>query len=98
MPAPYFPNQTQENLELEMALRKVVSPLSDELQLSTYSAISKTIPGFEPTDFHVENGRVLASQRGQTISYVRPVPLVKLSHIIFGYEELLQRKYRLPGF
>jgi FkbM family methyltransferase len=98
MPAPYFLNQTQENQEFEAALRKVVSPLPHEQQLATYSSISKAIPGFEPTDFLVKDGRVLASQRGRTIAFAWPLPLVKLSHIVFGYEELLQRKYCLPGF
>jgi FkbM family methyltransferase len=40
----------------------------------------------------------IARQRGGEIAFPRPLPLVKLSHILFGYEEWLQRKYCLPGF
>ena len=40
----------------------------------------------------------IAHQRGRDIAFPIPVPIIKLSHIVFGYEELLQRKYCLPGF
>jgi FkbM family methyltransferase len=94
----FFPNQSPEILELELKLRKHVAELPEPVRLGIYEVFARALPSFTVTDFAIEKDFVVAKQASQKIAFPRPVPLVKLSHIVFGYEQWLQRKYCLPGF
>jgi FkbM family methyltransferase len=94
----YFPNQTSMLLHSEGRLRAIASSLPDEEGLELYSIFSSSVPSFSTTTFRVEAEVVFACQRGLEIAFPKPIPMVKLSHIIFGYEEWLAHKYSLPGF
>jgi FkbM family methyltransferase len=63
-----------------------------------YEKFSVWSPTFTPTKFRIDDGMVIAYQNAREIAFPSPIPLVKLSHVVFGYEEWLRRKYCLPGF
>lgn len=94
----YFPNQPAQALEQEKRFRAVAALLPEPERLELYSTLSASVPTFVATDFKIEEKMVIASQRGSEIAFPRPVPMVKLALIVFGYEQWLQRKYSLPGF
>src|SRR5262249_30258863 len=56
------------------------------------------VPSFAATTYRVEGELVIACQGDREIAFPRPVPMIKLCLIMFGYEEWLRRKYCLPGF
>jgi FkbM family methyltransferase len=95
---PYFPNQPPATLDHETRLRSVTQSLPEPQRLELYSILSATAPSYTATNFQVHADAAVAVQNGDEIAFPRPVPMVKLSHIIFGYEEWLKRKYSLPGF
>jgi FkbM family methyltransferase len=94
----FFPNQSPQTLQLEGRFRHEAAKLPEESRLVLYDVLSQSGPSFAPTQFILEPAMTIACQRGGEIAFPRPLPLVKLSHILFGYEEWLQRKYCLPGF
>lgn len=94
----FFPNQSPEAMQMEMRFRHEVEKLPEASRLILYEIFSSCYPTFVPTTFIAEAGLILARQRGCEIAFPSPVPMVKLSHILFGYEEWLNRKYCLPGF
>jgi FkbM family methyltransferase len=94
----YFPNQTDEVLAAERRLREQMAQRPEPERLLAYSGFSRAVKGLEPTDFAQAPDMTLARQRGREIAFTKPVPMVKLSHIVFGYEQWLERKYCLPGF
>lgn len=94
----FFPNQPPTVMELEPRLRKVCAGLAEADRLSLYEIFSNTLPSLTPTTFRVEEGKVVACQNSREIAFPRPLPLIKHSHIVYGYEQWLQRKYALPGF
>jgi len=98
MTEPYFPNQSAATMQMEQKFRAEAAKLPERSRLNLYEIFSSCLPSFAPTNFSISGGMVLAKQRGRDIAFPSPVPMVKLSHIIFGYEEWLQRKYCLPGF
>lgn len=98
MTEPFFPNQTAESLAQEARLRKVAESLPEPERLELYSLFSACVPSFVETSFKIEEGAVVASQAGLDLAFPRPVPMVKLAILSFGYEEWLRRKYCLPGF
>jgi FkbM family methyltransferase len=94
----FFPNQSPQTLQLEGRFRYEAAKLPEESQLVLYDVLSQSGPSFAPTKFALEPAMTIARQRGGEIAFPLPLPLVKLSHILFGYEEWLRRKYCLPGF
>lgn len=98
MTNPFFPNQTELALQQESRLRSVAASLLELDRYELYSIVSTCVSSFSNTVFQVDNDVVLILQNGQEIAFPRPIPMVKLSHIIFGYEEWLHHKYCLPGF
>ncbi|MBN3809598.1 FkbM family methyltransferase [Paraburkholderia sp. Ac-20347] len=94
----FFPNQSAYVQEQEARLRKIAAVLPEPERLVLYEIFSACTPGLTKTTFRVEENYVVALQAGREITFPRPVPLIKLSHIVYGYEEWLQRKYCLPGF
>lgn len=95
---PFFPNQMPIVLEQEARLRRVAAELAEPQRLELYSALSACVPSFNPTAFTIEPDMVIARQAEREIAFPRPIPLVKLTMLAFGYEQWLQRKYCLPGF
>lgn len=98
MNEPFFPNQPAPLIQQEARIRKIAAKLPEIERLELYSALSASVPSFVPTQFRVEDAVVVACQDDREIAFPRPVPMVKLTHIAFGYEEWLQHKYSLPGF
>jgi FkbM family methyltransferase len=96
--APFFPNQPPYVMRLEARLRAEAEKLAQTSRFALYKALSHDYPTLAPTIFSVENGVVIAHQRGIEIAFPDPLPLIKFSHIVCGYEEWLRRKYCLPGF
>jgi FkbM family methyltransferase len=98
MTEPYFPNQSLTTTQMEQRFRAEVAKLPEPSRLILYEILSSCLPTFTPTTFSVRNGMIIANQMAREIAFPCPIPMVKLSHIIFGYEEWLQRKYCLPDF
>lgn len=94
----FFPNQPSSLLEQEARFRRIAGSLPEAERLELYSVLSTCVPGFTSTMFEIEADMVLARQAGRVIAFPRPVPMVKLAILTFGYEEWLRRKYCLPGF
>jgi FkbM family methyltransferase len=95
---PFFPNQSAAVQSMEFRFRTEAAKLPQTSRLALYEIFSSCLPSFTPTVFRVTDGVVIARQNGREIAFPDPLPLVKFGHIIFGYEEWLQRKYCLPGF
>jgi FkbM family methyltransferase len=98
MTEPFFPNQPWPAMELEFRLRAETATLPESSRLALYEIFSSCLPSFAPTTFRMDGTMVIASQRDREIAFPNPIPRVKLQHIVFGYEQWLQRKYCLPGF
>lgn len=98
MTDPFFPNQPPLLLEQEARLRKVAAALPEPDRLELYAILSTSVPSFASTAFRIEEDAVVAEQCQAEIAFPRPVPMVKLAILAFGYEEWLRRKYCLPGF
>jgi FkbM family methyltransferase len=96
--APFFPNQPAQILELEMLYRREVEKLPQASRLVMYAIFSSILPGMTTTSFRLADGMVIAGQGGREIAFPDPLPMIKYSHIVFGYEQWLLRKYCLPGF
>lgn len=94
----FFPNQPDCVLKQEARFRAIAAKLPESDRLAMYSALSICTPSLSDTEFRVEGDVVVATQDGAEIVFPKPVPLVKLALISFGYEQWLQRKYELPGF
>jgi FkbM family methyltransferase len=94
----YFPNQSQKVQDLEMKLRRMTAKWPEFRRLFVYSAFSRLVKSLEATTFAENPDMILARQRGRDIAFAKPIPPVKLSHIVFGYEQWLERKYCLPDF
>jgi len=98
MTEPFFPNKASFLLEQEFRLRTFAERVSELERLELYSIFSACTRSFSATTFRTEENIIVACQNGCEISFPRPVPMVKLALIVFGYEEWLQHKYCLPGF
>jgi len=94
----FFPNQPSRLLEQERRFRKIAEGLPESERYSLYSVLSACVDSFAATEFHLEPDMAVASQAGREIAFPRPIPMVKLAILAFGYEEWLARKYALPGF
>jgi FkbM family methyltransferase len=94
----FFPNQSPTTLEMELRFRTEAEKLPQPSRLTIYEILSSCMASLTPTTFRTEHDTVIVSQNGREIVFPSPVPMVKLSHIVFGYEEWLERKYSLPGF
>jgi FkbM family methyltransferase len=95
---PFFPNQPRAAMELAGRLAAETATLPESSRLALFEVFSSCLPSFAPTTFHTDGTMVIAQQRDRQIAFPRPIPIVKLSLIVYGYEQLLQRKYCLPGF
>lgn len=94
----FFPNQSQQTINLATRFRNEVAKLPQESRLILYEILSSCHPTFVPTTFLEEAEMVVARQCGREIAFPTPIPMVKLTQVLCGYEELLDRKYCLPGF
>lgn len=94
----YFPNQSQEILKLEREFRSIVQGLSESERHKLYEIFSQLNSDLCPTKFTFEKDMVFAEQCRARIAFPRPMPMVILSHVVFGYENWLKAKYSLPGF
>ena len=94
----FFPNQPDRVLKQEARFRAIAAKLPEPDRLAIYSVLSICTPSLADTEFRIEEDVVIATQDGGEIVFPKPVPLVKLALISFGYEQWLQRKYQLPGF
>jgi len=82
-----FSKPAQFPATIEIRLRKLAERVSEPERLELYAILSACTPGFAATTFRIEENMVIVCcQNGREISFPRPVPMVKLSHIIFGCE------------
>jgi FkbM family methyltransferase len=94
----FFPNQSPETINLATRFRKEVAKLPQDSRLILYEILSSCHPTFVPTTFLEEAGMVIARQCDREIAFPNPIPMGKLTQVMCGFEELLRRKYCLPGF
>jgi FkbM family methyltransferase len=95
---PFFPNQPPSIMRLEERLRAGAEEMPQTSRFAVYETFSKQYSTLTSTIFATADRMVIASQRGTEIAFPDPLPLIKFSHIVCGYEEWLQRKYCFPGF
>ncbi len=98
MEAPFFPNVASASLQLESGLRAIAAALPEQTRCDLYALMSQAHAAFVPTAFVLTEARTLVRQGGAEIAFPRPMPLVKLAHVLCGYRQWLERKYALPGF
>jgi hypothetical protein len=98
MTEPFFPNQPRAALELAGSLAAETTTLPEPSRLALFEVFSSCLPSFAPTTFHTDGTTVIALQQDREIAFPSPIPMVKLSLIVYGYEQWLKRKYCLPGF
>lgn len=96
--APYFPNVPGQSMQIEMRLRTIARDLPEPLRCQLYEILSEAHDQFQRTAFALEDTALVADQLGRRIGFPRPLPMVKFSHILCGYEQWLERKYCLPDF
>jgi len=94
----YFPAAPADSMALEWRFREIVKHLSETERCKLYEILAAMHSYFHRVDFTLEETVLLAHQEGQTIAFPRPLPIVKFSHLLCGYEHWLERKYSLPGF
>ena len=94
----YFPLGTRHARRFENSIRKrcVKKPAASIQKI--YSLFTTLMPSLVKTRFIEKSDAVIVVQNGQWITFPKPLPLIKYSHVSFGYKELLKRKYTLPGF
>jgi FkbM family methyltransferase len=98
MSEPFFPNQTGLLLQQEAQFRAIAATLPEPERLALYSVLSTCVDTFASTTYRIDGDMVTACQDGREVSFPKPIPMVKLALITFGYEQWLKRKYSLPGF
>jgi len=94
----FFPTQSISTIQLLERFRAEVEKLPQPSRLILYEILSSCMPTFTPTTFTLSEGMILANQNGRQICFSSPIPMVKLTQLVCGYEKVLQRKYCLPGF
>lgn len=94
----YFPNVPPDSLAIEGRLRSQAAALPEETRCRLYEILSDAHQAFVPTKFELQDRFLVAHQEEQEIAFPRPLPMVKHSHIVCGYEQWLEHKYSLPGF
>jgi len=94
----FFPNQNIDSIHLEESFRRIVQNCAEFERYSLYAWIAKVHASYESFQFNLSDKFLHIKQDGSDFSFPRPVPMVIMSHIIFGYKEWLKRKYALPGF
>lgn len=94
----FFPMGSINDRRLETRFRKSVRRLPPRARLSAYALLTSFHPHFARTRFIRSGEHIAAEQCGTLIYFPKPLPLIKHSHLAFGYEEWLRRKYALPGF
>jgi FkbM family methyltransferase len=95
---PYFPTRGATVITVEAEFRRHVEQLGEAARHHAYTAFSHQHPDLVSTSFRGEGEQVVARQLDRDITYPAPLPLIKYSHISFGYEEWLEHKYSLPEF
>ncbi|MEP4992280.1 MAG: FkbM family methyltransferase, partial [Paracoccaceae bacterium] len=98
MSNPYFPMGSRRVRRLENSIRKRCVNLPAKRIENIYSVFTALMPPLVNTKFQHEPNAVIVRQQGQDIAFPNPLPLIKYSHVSFGYKEILKRKYTLPGF
>lgn len=92
-----FPGITQRAMRYEMKVRKRAELQDADKRLKTYQWFARLWPGLTPFSAKRKNDVVEVTQQGKKFLFPFPVPLIKHSHIAFGYRRLISNKYRLPG-
>jgi FkbM family methyltransferase len=83
---------------LAWALAQETAGLPESSRLDLFQTLSSCLPSFVPTTFSKDGTMVIASQGDRQIAFPSPVPPINVVVTVQGYEQLLQRKYRFPGF
>jgi len=83
---------------MERQLRQLVQSCPEPMHYDFYQWFSESFEPLARTAFQPQDEIVLAQQNEAALFFPRPIPMVIMSHIVFGYETWLQHKYALPGF
>lgn len=94
----YFPSQPRDVRAFEARYRSVVKSCPDDARYALYSLMAEAHPSLVEAEFQAAEDFMTIQQAGETLFFPRPIPLVIMSHIVFGYETWLKHKYSLPGF
>ncbi|WP_170526134.1 FkbM family methyltransferase [Ruegeria arenilitoris] len=94
----YFPMGGKYLRRFEDYVRQKCRSTSASTTQTVYSLLTRLTPGLIASSFEEGNGLVLVCQNGETIAFPSPMPLIKYSHVAYGYEEILKRKYTLPQY
>lgn len=94
----YFPMGNKRLRRFENSVRKKCRDLEPKGTQAVYRVMTTILPWFVQTKFSETSTSVEVTQQGKTISFPKPMPLIKYSHVSYGYTEILKRKYCLPGF
>ncbi|NOD47540.1 MULTISPECIES: FkbM family methyltransferase [unclassified Ruegeria] len=94
----YFPLGSDIMRRTGNRLRKHLASLGETDLLRAFEEIYSLNEGYINTQFRIRPFVIEAHQENRVLSFPRPLPLICLEHISFGYVEWLRRKYTLPGF
>ncbi len=94
----YFPVVPPAAERLEMRLRNIARNRGDATRRRLYQLFAALHPKLTPFRMRPAPPLIEVRQDGRRIMFPSPLPLIKYSHIAYGYEKHLWRKYSLPGF
>ena len=94
----YFPVVSPATERLELRLRKLAAPMKEAGRRRLYGLFAALHPGLTRFRMRPAPPLIEVRQKGRRIMFPAPLPLIKYSHISYGYEKHLWRKYTLPGF
>lgn len=97
MNEPFFPMGSKRVRRFENSIRKRCGHLKPATIQKVYELLT-LLPWFVRSRFEMTSDAVLVVQQGRRLFFPNPLPLIKHSHISFGYVEILKRKYCFPGF
>lgn len=95
---PYFPNRRSNEMSFLRQCNIFSKELCETKRYEFYELISTELSGFVKSEFFSADELVKVIQLDREIYFPTPLPLIKYSHLMCGYEEWLERKYSLPGF
>jgi FkbM family methyltransferase len=95
---PYFPTRNASVLAVEAQYRAHVGQLREHARYLAYEAFTRQHGALVESTFRADGEQVVVHQLERDITYPTPLPLIKYSHISFGYEQWLEHKYSLPGY
>jgi len=85
----YFPNKSSLTMNLEQKFRKAITALPENEKLIAYECYTQSSSDLVDTSFESKENFIIVFQNGSMINFPKPLPLIKYSHIAYGYEQWL---------